>query len=124
MEKELKENHPHGQVNPGQADETGKEVTISKREGISDQGNEWSDEEGIYDNSERILGEKAEKYIKDSANIEDLPDDDDVKNIRQTEESNKEQNSSVHDDKPEEDDVKERKEDFMPGYDLGRNKVQ
>lgn len=124
METDQPKNYPHGQVNPGQADEQGKEITIGKREGISDQDNEWADQEGAHINSEHMLGEKAEKYIRDSANIEDLPEDEDVERARTTEQENKQKNSSVQDSQKEEDDVPESKEDYVPGYDLGRNKVQ
>ena len=114
----------HGQINPGETGQAGEEVTIKKNESISDQGNEWSDQEGIHTSSNGILGEKAEKYIKDSGDIEDLPDEEDERNARKVEEENKEKNSKVVDNQPEEDDVVEKKKDYVPGYDLGRNKVQ
>lgn len=106
--------HPQGQA----------EETVSKKEGISEQENEWSDNEGIGANGERILGEQAERYIRNSANIEDLPDDEEVQKAKQVEEENKRKNAAVQDDQKEEDEVPERKEDYVPGYDLGRNKVQ
>lgn len=124
MDNSLHENIPHGQVNPGQTDPAGNDITIKKNEGISDQGNEWSDEEGVHADGEVILGEKAEKYIKESGNIEDLPDEEDEKNAETVQKSNKEKNSKVTGDQKEEDEVVERKEDYVPGYDLGRNKVQ
>lgn len=99
MDNSLQEHQPHGQINPGQTDQEGKEVTISKTEGISDQGNEWANQEGNYADGEQILGEKAEKYIKESADIEDLPDDEDEKNAKLVERSNKEKNSEVKDKK-------------------------
>ena len=124
MDKSFQEQKPHGQINPGQTGQEGEEVTVKKNEGISDQGNEWTDQEGIHTGGKSILGEKAEKYIRDSADIEDLPEEQDEKDARKVEEENKERNSKVVDDGPEEDEVIERKEDYVPGYDLGRNKVQ
>ena len=115
---------PHRQINPGETGQAGEEATIRKNESISDQGNEWSDQEGIHTGSKGILGEKAEKYIKDSGDIEDLPDEEDERNARKVEEENKEKNSKVVDNQQEEDEVVEKKEDYVPGYDLGRNKVQ
>lgn len=112
------------QINPGGTGRTGEEATIRKNEGISDQGNEWTDQEGIHTGSKGVLGEKAEKYIQDSADIEDLPDEEDEKNARKAEEQeNKEKNAKVVGD-GKDDEVVERKEDYVPGYDLGRNKVQ
>ena len=105
-----------GQVNPGDMDEFGNEAVIKKNQGISEQGNQWSDEEPQPENSTGILGEKAEKYIRESGEIEDLPDEED-----------KEEADSViqdDDDGEDEDDVIERNEDYVPGHDLGRNKVQ
>ncbi|MBE7172820.1 MAG: hypothetical protein INR73_19750 [Williamsia sp.] len=124
MDKSFQQHQPHGQVNPGQIGQKGEEATIKKNESISDQGNEWSDQEGIHTDSKNVLGEKAEKYIRDSADIEDLPEEEDEKNARKVEEENKEKNSKVKDEGKEEDEVIERKEDYVPGYDLGRNKVQ
>ena len=115
---------PHGQINPGETGKAGEEATIKKNESISDQGNEWSDQEGNHTNSKGILGEKAEKYIKDSGNIEDLPSEEDDRAARKVEDENKEKNSKVVDNQQEEDEVVEKQEDFVPGYDLGRNKVQ
>ena len=115
----------HEQVNPGKSGQEGEEVTIKKDESISDQGNEWTDQEGIHAGSKSVLGKKAEKYIRDSADIEDLPDEEDEENVRKVEEEeNKEKNAKVVDDRKEEDEVVEKKEDYVPGYDLGRNKVQ
>lgn len=105
-----------GQVNPGDMDQYGNEAVIKKDHGISEQGNQWSDEEPIGVNSGGVLGEKAEKYIKDSGDIEDLPDEE--------EEEEADKVMQDDDDGEDEDDVIERKEDYVPGYDLGRNKVQ
>lgn len=123
MDTYSQQQEPHGQINPGQTGQGGEEIIVKKNESISDQGNEWTDQEGIHTGSENILGEKAEKYIKDSADIEDLPEEEDEKNAR-IEKENKERNSKVVDDESAEDEVLERKEDYVPGYDLGRNKVQ
>ena len=112
----------HGQVNPGQADGQGEEVTIRKNEGISDQGNEWSDEEGVHASSGEFLGEKAEKYIKDSANIEDLPGEDEQKEANKELEKNEQTDAQAATDQT--DDVVESEDDYVPGFDLGRNKVQ
>lgn len=114
-----------GQINPGETGQKGEEVTIKKNESISDQGNEWTDQEGIHAGNKGVLGERAEKYIQESADIEDLPDEEDEKKARKVEEQeNKEKNSKVVGDQEEDDEVAERKEDYVPGYDLGRNKVQ
>lgn len=112
-----------GQLNPGVHDQSGNEVQIKKNESISDQGNEWSDKEGLNIPGSEILGEKAGKYIKDSADIEDLPDEGDEK---EAEEVIKEGNAKVvdDDDGEDEDEVIEDPDDYVPGYDLGRNKVQ
>lgn len=67
------------QLNPGEKDKFGKEALIKKDEGISDQGNEWADEEGITQDRKNLLGKKAEKYIRDSGDIEDLPEESDLK---------------------------------------------
>ena len=111
------------QVNPGQTHQDGQEVVIKKNEGISDQGNEWSDEEGITSNESSVLGEKAEKYLKESANIEDLPDEADSE-----EEANfiKNRNASIAegDYKEDTDEVIESEDEKVPGYDLGKNKLQ
>jgi hypothetical protein len=114
---------PKDQLNPGQNDQFGNEVVIKKNEGISDQGNEWTDKETINADEKNILGKKAEKYIKDSADIEDLPEEDDIK---EQEKINKTRNASVKDEKDgeEQDEVIEDKDEQVPGYDLGRNKVQ
>ena len=40
-----------GQVNPGDMDQYGNEAVIKKNQGISEQGNQWSDEEPIGINS-------------------------------------------------------------------------
>ena len=111
------------QLNPGQEDQFGQEVVIRKNEGISDQGNEWSDEEGITTKGSGILGEKAEKYLKESADIEDLPEESD------TEEAinyDKNRSASVNDDDDGEDtgEVIEDEGEKVPGYDLGKNKLQ
>jgi hypothetical protein len=105
-----------GQVNPGDMDQFGNEAVIKKNQGISEQGNQWSDEEPIGVNSGGVLGEKAEKYIRESGEIEDLPDEEDKVEAEKVMQDD--------DDGENEDDVIERKEDYVPGYDLGRNKVQ
>lgn len=111
------------QVNPGQTRQDGQEVIIKKNEGISDQGNEWSDEEGITSNESSVLGEKAEKYLKESANIEDLPDEADNK---EAENFIKNRNASIAegDNKEDTDEVIENEDEKVPGYDLGKNKLQ
>jgi hypothetical protein len=63
-----------------------------------------------------MLGEKAEKYIRESGEIEDLPDEED--------EVEAENVMKDDDDGENEDEVIDRKEDYVPGFDLGRNKVQ
>jgi hypothetical protein len=105
-----------GQVNPGDMDQFGNEAVIKKNHGISEQGNQWSDEEPLPENSSGILGEKAEKYIKESGDIEDLPDEEDEEEADRVMQDD--------DDGEDEDDVIERNEDYVPGHDLGRNKVQ
>ena len=105
-----------GQINPGDMDQFGNEAVIKKNQGISEQGNQWSDEEPIGVNRRGVLGEKAEKYIRESGEIEDLPDEED--------EIEEEKVMQDDDDGENEDDVIESKEDYVPGYDLGRNKVQ
>ena len=111
------------QVNPGQTRGDGEEVVIKKNEGISDQGNEWSDEEGITSSESSVLGEKAEKYLKETANIEDLPDEADSK-----EEENfiRNRNASIAegDNKEDTGEVVENEDEKVPGYDLGKNKLQ
>lgn len=111
------------QVNPGQTRQDGQEVVIKKNEGISDQGNEWSDEEGITSNESSVLGVKAEKYLKESANIEDLPDEADNK---EAENFIKNRNASIAegDNKEDTDEVIENEDEKVPGYDLGKNKLQ
>lgn len=63
------------------------------------------------------------KIIKDSADIENLPEEIDKK---ETEKINKTRNAAVKDDKvaDEPDEVLEDEAEKVPGYDLGRNKVQ
>jgi len=116
-------NQEPDQLNPGQNDQFGNEAVIKKNEGISDQGNEWADKESINDSEKNILGKKAEKYIKESADVEDLPEESDQ---QEAEEINKVRNASVADDDDGEDtdEVIEDEDEQLPGYDLGRNKVQ
>lgn len=111
------------QINPGQTRPDGEEVVIKKNEGISDQGNEWSDEEGITSNQSSVLGEKAEKYIKESADIEDLPEEVDSE---EAENFTKNRNASMAegDTKEDTDEVIENEDEKVPGYDLGKNKLQ
>jgi hypothetical protein len=106
----------NGQINPGDMDRFGNEAVIKRNEGISEQANQWSDEEPINAETSGVLGEKAEKYIRESGEIEDLPDEED--------EQEAEKVMQDDDDGENEDDVIEPKEDYVPGYDLGRNKVQ
>lgn len=116
-------NEKSDQINPGQSREDGQEVVIKKNEGISDQGNEWSDEEGITSNESSVLGEKAKKYLKESANIEDLPDEADTK---EAENFDKNRNASIAegDNQEDTDEVIENEDEKVPGYDLGKNKLQ
>jgi len=111
------------QLNPGQEDQFGQEVVIRKNEGISDQGNEWSDEEGITTKGSGVLGEKAEKYLKESADIEDMPEESDTEEAINYE---KNRNASVNDDDDGEDtdEVIENENEKVPGYDLGKDKLQ
>lgn len=105
-----------GQANPGDMDQYGNEAVIKKNRGINEQENEWSDEDPLPQNSSGILGEKAEKYLRESGEIEDLPDEKDAEEAERVMQDD--------DDGENEDDVIERNEDYVPGYDLGRNKVQ
>ena len=109
-------NNQGSQINPGDMDRFGNEAVIKKNEGIGEQGNQWSDEEPINVNSGGVLDEKAEKYLREAGNIEDLPDEKDM------EEADKVMQDD--DDGENEDDVIEKNEDYVPGFDLGRNKVQ
>lgn len=111
-----------GQLNPGEVDQSGNPVNIKKNERISDQGNEWSDKDDLPQ-SEGMPGVKAEKYLKETADFEDLPDED------YKQEANKginedTQNAFKANDEENRNDVIEDPEDYVPGYDLGRNKVQ
>jgi hypothetical protein len=114
---EANQNKPGEQpVNPGDMDRFGNEAVIKKNEGIGEQGNQWSDEEPISKNSMEVLDEKAERYLRESGDIEDLPD--------QVDEEEADELMQDDDDGENEDEVIERKEDYVPGFDLGRNKVQ
>lgn len=118
-----KQQAPPDQLNPGQNDQFGNEAVVKKNEGISDQGNEWSDQEGIHEKGS-ILGEKAEKYIKDSADVEDMPEEEDEKaaDASMEQQAISEKPAAAKGDDP--DDVIEPEDEYVPGYDLGRNKVQ
>ena len=100
-----------------------KEVVIKKNEGISDQGNEWSDEEGITSKGGGVLGEKAEKYLKESADIEDLPEESDTEEAVNYEKNRQASVADDDDGEPAEDIIEDESEK-VPGYDLGKNKVQ
>lgn len=105
-----------GQANPGDMDQYGNEAVIKKNHGINEPANEWIDEDSLPEGSTGILGEKAEKYLRESGDIEDLPDEKDAEDAESVMQDD--------DDGEDEDDVIERNEDYVPGYDLGRNKVQ
>ncbi len=124
METHANEEGPGTQMNPGQNDSSGNEVVVKKNEGISDQGNEWSDEEGYNESSNKVLGEKAEKYLRESADIEDLPEEADTDQADRTIKNEAETNRRIAEENENSDDVIEREEDYVPGFDLGRNKVQ
>jgi hypothetical protein len=113
---DINQQNQDGQVNPGDMDRFGNEAVIKRNEGIGEQANQWSDEEPISAGNTGVLGEKAEKYIRESGEIEDLPNEED--------EQEAEKVMQDDDDGEDEDDVIESKEDYVPGYDLGRNKVQ
>jgi hypothetical protein len=112
---EANKNKSNEQVNPGDMDRFGNEAVIKKNEGLGEQGNKWSDEEPIANEGSAVLGEKAEKYMRESGDIEDMPEQVDEDELHTLLDES---------DKNDEDDVKERKEDYVPGFDLGRNKVQ
>ena len=105
-----------GQANPGDMDQYGNEAVIKKNHGINEQANEWSDENSLPQGSSGIPNEEAEKYIRESGEIEDRPDETDAEEAERVMQDD--------DDGEDEDDVIERNEDYVPGYDLGRNKVQ
>src|SRR5688572_17109994 len=107
------------QLNPGQTDQFGNEVTIKKNEGISDQGNEWGDKEELP-NGEGVLGEKAEKYIREIADPEDMPEESDEEEKDRVMTENAPRDQMVDDDDGEnKDEVIEDPKDYVPGYDLG-----
>lgn len=125
METHANEEGTGTQLNPGENDSAGNEVVVKKNEGISDQGNEWSaDEEGYNESSNEVLGEKAEKYLRESADIEDLPEEADSDHGDQTIKNEAETDRRIAEENENSDDVIEREEDYVPGFDLGRNKVQ
>ena len=68
--------------NPGQAmtgdQSTNNQANETKEPGIGEQGIEWSDEKDLDAGNRQLLNEKADKYLKEIANIEDLPDEEDV----------------------------------------------
>jgi hypothetical protein len=104
-----------GQANPGDMDQFGNEAVIKKNHGINEQANEWTDEDSIPQGSSEMISD-AEKYLKESGEIEDRPDETDAEEAERVMQDD--------DDGEDEDDVIERNEDYVPGYDLGRNKVQ
>ena len=57
---------------------TDNQIQDTKEPGIGDPGIEWSDENDLDAGNGQLLNEKADKYIKEIADIEDLPDEEDV----------------------------------------------
>ncbi|MEJ7766447.1 MAG: hypothetical protein WKF89_01460 [Chitinophagaceae bacterium] len=119
----IPDEHTPDQLNPGAMDQFGNESVIKKNEGIGEQGNEWADKEGFSANPYKMEDEKGERYLRESADIEDLPDEDDSKELEKT---NKDRNAAVVDDNDTEEanDVIEDEDEQVPGYDIGRHKVQ
>jgi hypothetical protein len=68
-------------INPGQ-ETTGNQPISSKDKdtkepGIGDEGIEWSDENDLDAGKGQLLNEKADKYLREIADPEDLPDEED-----------------------------------------------
>jgi hypothetical protein len=75
---EDKSNNPGHSENKQGNFPVGKEDVNTDETGISDPGIEWSDENDLNAGNRQVLGEKADKYIKEIADPEDMPDEEDV----------------------------------------------
>jgi len=110
------------QTNSGTSNKSGKQDVIRNYENISDRENI----NDLESSSTRLIDERGEKYLREVANIEGLPDgipDDTSTQSRNTNTREKDYPEQTKNDKPDYPPGEDEEDLIARGMDLGRKRV-